>query len=148
MVESVGTKGDRSRVMASSTSIVAAASTEMVDVKMPWVPLVTGSVTAASPHVVPTVKLFVTEDPPFSPRLTLAVVALPLADLSHTLKLRAVVVGVAVSSRLSEPEDLAVMRRDPWPLCARVESSDATRPTDPLIAHGSTSVSPSRETVT
>ena len=71
-----------------------------------------------------------------------------MADRIHTLKLRAVVVGVTVSSTLIDAEDFAVIRSEPWPLCARVESSEATMPTEPEATHGSTRVSPSRETVT
>jgi hypothetical protein len=115
-LEELGTKGDTSRVMTSSMSKVAAESTEIFEVKVPLVPFVTGKVTDARPQLGLTLKDLLTDDPPAWLRVSLTVEVLLVADLIHTLKLRAVVVGVTVSSTLSEAEDFAVIRRDPWPL--------------------------------
>ena len=55
-LEELGTKGARSRVMTSSITKVAAESTEIFEVKVPFVPLVTGNVTDARPQLGPTLK--------------------------------------------------------------------------------------------
>jgi len=115
-LEELGTKGARSRVMASSMSKVAAESTEIFEVKVPFVPLVTGNVTDARIQVGPTLNDLFTDDAPSWLRVSVTVEVLLVADFIHTLKLRAVVVGVTVSSTLSEPEDFAVIRSEPWPL--------------------------------
>ena len=71
--EELGTKGETSLVMTSSMSMVAAESTEIFEVKVPFVPLVTGRVTATRPQLGPTFKDFVTEDPPAWLRVSLTV---------------------------------------------------------------------------